>query len=204
MPSETFFRLPESKQERIIEALKAEIANVPYEDFSIGTVIRSCGISRGSFYQYFHSKEDIYLFFLSGYQKQIFDYATQMLRKNGGDYFDALENTYRFAVRMLCYKDSKAFRHNLFCNMRLYELLWQKPGYVEDSFRTIQSLKDATNLDLLTVNNADEFSILLEITMLSGLKDLVGIFLKDATEQSVLERFLLKLELLKRVFQKQE
>ena len=44
MPSETFFRLPESKQERIIEAIKEEISRVPFENFSINNVIHQCGI----------------------------------------------------------------------------------------------------------------------------------------------------------------
>lgn len=202
MPSETFFRLPESKQERIIEALKTEIANVPYEDFSIGSIIRKCGISRGSFYQYFHSKEEIYLYFLSGYQKQIIDYATHTLQENNGDFFAGVESTYRYAARMLCYKDSKAFRHNLFCNMRIYELLWQKSGFAEESQHDISCFKESVNFDLLALNNREEFDALFDIAMTSALKDLVGIFMKDASEHTVLERFLLKLRLLKRAFQK--
>ena len=46
MPSETFFRLPESKQDRIVQAIKDEVERASYEDFSVGSVIRACGISR--------------------------------------------------------------------------------------------------------------------------------------------------------------
>ena len=63
--------MSDSKQERIVQAIKDEVARVPYEDFSIGSVIRACGISRGSFYQYFRNKEDVFYFLISDYQKQI-------------------------------------------------------------------------------------------------------------------------------------
>ena len=203
MPTETFFRLPESKRDRILDAIKEEIARSLYEDFSIGAIIRQCGISRGSFYQYFKNKEDIYLYLMSGYQEQILTHGAQVLRQNGGDFFAALEDTYRFAVRMLCYKDSKAFRHNLFCNMRLLETIWQNADYAEESFREIQEFRDAVNLDLLKLESPEEFRVLFGICMSTGLKELVGIFLTDDSEAVVLERYISKLNLLKRAFQKQ-
>ena len=202
MPTETFFRLPDSKRERILQAIKEEIARSPYEDFSIGVIVRECGISRGSFYQYFKNKEDIYLYLLSGYQSQIFNFGTKKLLENGGDFFAALEDTYRFAVRMLCYKDSKAFRHNLFCNMRLVELVWQRVEYAEEQFREVWAFRDAVDRKLLNVQNEAEFSDLFNICMISGLKELGGIFITDDNEQTVLDRYLRKLALLRRVFAK--
>lgn len=202
MPSETFFRLPDSKQQRIIKAIKEEIARSSYDDFSIGSIIRECSISRGSFYQYFHNKEDIYLYFISGYQKQIFERATDTLRHNGGDFFDAFEVIYRFAVRMLCYKDSKAFRHNLFCNMHLYELLWHRPGYTEYSQQLTQKFFDAVNIDLLRLNSAEELRDLFDICLFSMLKDMAGIVMADYSEQTVLDHFQRKFNLLKQAYQK--
>ena len=203
MPTETFFRLPDSKRERILEAIKEEIARSPYEDFSIGAITRECGISRGSFYQYFKNKEDIYLYLLSGYQMQILNHGTIALQENGGDFFAALESTYRFAVRMLCYKDSKAFRHNLFCNMRLVELVWQRVDYAEEQFREVWAFRDAVNTDMLNVQDEEEFRSLFNICLVTGLKDLAGIFLTDDNEQTVLDRYLRKLSLLRRAFTKQ-
>lgn len=202
MPSETFFRLPESKQQRIIEAIKEEIARVPYENFSIGNVIRQCSISRGSFYQYFRNKEDIYLHLISGYQKQIFQHMKDTLQKNNGDFFIMVEATFRFAVRMLCYKDSKAFRHNLFCNIRLYEMLWQKEGYAEDSFRDFKQLSEYIDISNLNVANEEEMSVLFDICMISALKDAAGIFMADDNEQTALESFFTKFALLKKAYQK--
>lgn len=202
MPSDTFFRLPESKQERIIAAIKEEIARVPYEDFAIGSIIRQCGISRGSFYQYFHNKEDIYLYLISGYQKQIVTHMTETLQQNGGSFFDMLEATFRFAVRMMCYKDSKAFRHNLFCNMRLYELIWQKDGYAQESIQDFSRLKGYIDHSKLRLDSEEEAAVLFDICMINALKDLAGIFMSDDNEQLVLEHFLRKLALLRKAYEK--
>lgn len=202
MPSETFFRLSDSKQERIMEAIKEEIAKAPFENFSIGSVIKSCRISRGSFYQYFSNKEDIYMYLIYGYQKQIFSHMKDTLRSNGGDFFDMLEKTFRFAVRMLCYKDSKAFRHNLFCNMRLYEMLWQKGDYAEESLQNITQLREFIDISLLRVSSEEELEALFDICMINALKDAAGIFMADDNEQKVLDTFLTKLALLRSAFGK--
>lgn len=203
MPSETFFRLPESKQERIIAAIKDEIARAPYESFAIGNILRSCSISRGSFYQYFHNKEDIYLYLISGYQKQIILHMIETLENNGGNFFDMLEGTFRYAVRMMCYKDSKAFRHNLFCNMRLYELIWQKDGYAEESIQDFSRVKSYINLEHLNLDSDEEAAVLFDICMINALKDVAGIFMADDDEQQVLEHFLRKLALLRKAYEKQ-
>ena len=203
MPTETFFRLPESKKTRILEAVKAEIARSPYESFSIGTIVRECGISRGSFYQYFRNKEDIYLYLLSDYQEQIFTHGTKALQENGGDFFGALDEICRFTVRMLCYKDSKAFRHNLFCNMRLYELVWQRAEYAEDSFRDARAFINAVDVSKLNVSGTEEFHDLFSICMCTAFKELAGIFFADDSETEVIEHFQTKLALLRRAYQKQ-
>ena len=204
MPSETFFRLPESKQERIIKAIKEEISRVPFENFSINNVIHQCGISRGSFYQYFHNKEDIYLYLISTYQHLILQNAKDMLAESGGDFFAALEATFRHAVRMLCYKDSKAFRHNLFCNFRLYEMLWNHSAYTEESREEVEQLFPLVDLSLLKVDSPEEFRILFGICMINCLKDVAGIFISDDNEQKVLENFLQKLALLRRGYAKEQ
>lgn len=59
MPKETFFKLAEEKKEKIINAAKKEFKRVPLEQASIKNIVEDAGIARGSFYQYFDSKEDL-------------------------------------------------------------------------------------------------------------------------------------------------
>ena len=59
MPKETFVKLPEEKKDKIIKAAKIEFARVPFEQTSIKNIVEDADIARGSFYQYFESKEDL-------------------------------------------------------------------------------------------------------------------------------------------------
>lgn len=60
MPTKTFFNLPEEKRGRIFEAAVDEFSEVRFSEASINRIIKAAGISRGSFYQYFEDKEDLF------------------------------------------------------------------------------------------------------------------------------------------------
>ena len=60
MPKQTFYKLPQEKQERILAAAKKEFTQVRYNDASINQIVREAGIPRGSFYQYFDDKDDLF------------------------------------------------------------------------------------------------------------------------------------------------
>ena len=59
MPKETFLKLPQEKKTKIIKAAKKEFKRAPLEQASIKNIVEDAGIARGSFYQYFESKEDL-------------------------------------------------------------------------------------------------------------------------------------------------
>ena len=59
MPKETFLRLSEDKREKILSAAKKEFSRVTLEEVSIKNIVEDADIARGSFYQYFESKEDL-------------------------------------------------------------------------------------------------------------------------------------------------
>ena len=70
MPTNTFFNLPIEKKEKIINAAKSEFVEYSFHDASINKIIKSAGISRGSFYMYFENKEDLFLYILDGYREE--------------------------------------------------------------------------------------------------------------------------------------
>lgn len=63
MPSQTYFNLPTEKQERIMNAIIYEMGLHDYDAFNIASVIRESKIPRGSFYQYFKGKNDVFEYF---------------------------------------------------------------------------------------------------------------------------------------------
>ena len=59
MPTERFYNLPAEKKKAICKAAIEEFTRVPFEKASINQIIKTAGISRGSFYTYFEDKRDV-------------------------------------------------------------------------------------------------------------------------------------------------
>lgn len=64
MPKETFFNLPEDKRNTILSCAIDEFAENDFESASISRLVAEAGIAKGSFYQYFEDKHDLYLHLL--------------------------------------------------------------------------------------------------------------------------------------------
>ncbi|MDR1619154.1 MAG: TetR/AcrR family transcriptional regulator [Clostridiales bacterium] len=62
MTHETFFNLNAEKRGRIVESAIDEFLRTSYEKTSIDRIVKSAGIPKGSFYQYFDSKDDLYVY----------------------------------------------------------------------------------------------------------------------------------------------
>ena len=60
MPHQTFFNLPEEKRQQILQVAIDEFAENDYDNVSISRIVARAGIAKGSFYQYFADKEDLY------------------------------------------------------------------------------------------------------------------------------------------------
>ena len=89
MPSDTFLRLPEEKRRRFLDAAWEEFTGVKFMDASINNIIRRAGISRGSFYQYFEDKEDVFLYLLEGVRDHVLDKTYKAVVEHPGGLFEA-------------------------------------------------------------------------------------------------------------------
>ena len=65
MPKETFFNLPDEKRKLIISAAIEEFSGAGYNTASINRICRNSNIPKGSFYQYFTDKLDLYAYIMS-------------------------------------------------------------------------------------------------------------------------------------------
>jgi len=79
MPKETFFNLSKEKQERIMQAIINEMGIHAYEHININNIIRDAKIPRGSFYQYFEGKDDMYNYFYAYIAQKKFEYWGPLL-----------------------------------------------------------------------------------------------------------------------------
>ncbi len=62
MPFDTFFNLPEEKQKRIIDSAIEEFAEKGYLEGSVDRITKKAGISKGSIYQYFKDKKELFIY----------------------------------------------------------------------------------------------------------------------------------------------
>jgi TetR/AcrR family transcriptional regulator len=65
MPNATFFNLPESKRTALIDCALEEFAANDYNSASISRIVAQLGIAKGSLYQYFTDKADLYHYLLT-------------------------------------------------------------------------------------------------------------------------------------------
>jgi len=65
MPKQTFLNLPEEKQNTIINAAVEEFAEYGLENASTNRIVKNSGIAKGSFYQYFEDKQDVFMYLLA-------------------------------------------------------------------------------------------------------------------------------------------
>jgi AcrR family transcriptional regulator len=64
LPLSTFFNLPDEKRQKIIDCALDEFSEHDYESASISKVVANAGIAKGSLYQYFKDKSDLYNYLL--------------------------------------------------------------------------------------------------------------------------------------------
>jgi AcrR family transcriptional regulator len=64
MPKPTFLNLPEEKRSAFLKIALQEFANHDYNSASISKIVEKAGIAKGSLYQYFEDKQDLFLYLL--------------------------------------------------------------------------------------------------------------------------------------------
>ncbi len=64
MPKQTFLNLPEEKRQAVVRAAIDEFADYGFEASSVNRIVANSGISKGSFYQYFEDKMDLFRYLM--------------------------------------------------------------------------------------------------------------------------------------------
>ncbi|MGI6160435.1 MAG: TetR/AcrR family transcriptional regulator [Christensenellales bacterium] len=203
MPSKTFFNLADAKRERLMNAIRQELSRVPFSKVSINQIVQAADISRGSFYQYFENKQDMLEYLLYDYRDMFNKAAEKSLKKSGGDIFmmflDILDFTYRFASL----PDNMALFKNIFSDMSVgLDFLKRQPvaDVSNDLNREFTRLANATNLD---IRGDEDLAEMLSILLMLTCEMLAMIFFDMQNYSAIRSRYIKRLNLLKRGFQKE-
>ncbi|MCG8699037.1 MAG: TetR/AcrR family transcriptional regulator [Bacteroidales bacterium] len=94
MPKDTFINLKEDKKQRLKEAFLKEFTMNAYDDASITTVVKKLGIAKGSIYQYFNDKLDLYMYLINECSLVKMKYIQQLDRKNFTDFWEYFRRMY--------------------------------------------------------------------------------------------------------------
>ena len=144
----TFSKLPSEKRERVLDAAIEEFSRWGYEKASINRMVGRLGIAKGSIFQYFGSKKNLYF--------HIFEYAVALVRRSlkgvkaeseGEDFFIRLSKSlragvyfierypriYQIYLKML-FQEDFPFRADLLRAIRLFSMDYLRP-IVEEGIR---------------------------------------------------------------------
>lgn len=95
MPFSTFFNLPNEKKLKILEGSIAEFSENGYQKSSISSVIKNAGIPRGSFYQYFNDKLDLYKYVIEQIGIKKHEYTQNSYQISGEmNFIDIIRNLF--------------------------------------------------------------------------------------------------------------
>jgi len=100
IPTQTFFNLSKERQKRIVDAAINEFAAARFENATVSNIVKEAGIARGSFYQYFEDKKDLYLYMFQLIGERKIEYLSEDL-KNPQElaFFDLFRELYKSGMK---------------------------------------------------------------------------------------------------------
>ncbi len=132
MPKKTFLRLDAEKQERVIRSAIGEFNKNGFERTRIEDIAAGAGVAKGSIYQYFEDKKDLYIYCaewgLAVFMKKLDGYAPT----SDMDIFEYFADTLTKIRVMQEEKDLIAF----------LSLMTQEPGLAEASMAGMYQVGD--------------------------------------------------------------
>ncbi|MCI8658933.1 MAG: TetR/AcrR family transcriptional regulator [Lachnospiraceae bacterium] len=202
MPTERFYRLPESKRQAIREAALKELARVPFDKVSINQIIRNADISRGSFYTYFIDKQDMVEFLLKDTFEEMQKLCKEELDSNGGDYFAMVEKMFEYFVGELQKNQNMvSIARNIFSNKDNNELVgmarWPSPHCAAMPGSPARWMIDNLDIDRFRLMDVEDFSSLVVLAMSSLAVALKQYYEHPKQLEEIRRLFLKSLDILK-------
>ncbi len=164
MPKETFYRLPGEKRKRIMAAAEREFLENSFEAASINRIIKEVAIPRGSFYQYFEDKKDIFLYIVSTHKNEAFGFVESFIKDSDGDVFSFMRKAIDFMISAECSEKVEGMK-------RIFSQPWVFDMIVSDTMKGKQEEANTPkgimfkyiDKNQLNVENDDELIALINI-----------------------------------------
>ena len=100
MPKETFKNLPEKKRQLIEDVAICEFGTFGYDKASINRIVDNCQIAKGSFYQYFDDKKDLFLHLIARVNEKKLEYISPVFQNpQTYDFFTVIRELFISGLR---------------------------------------------------------------------------------------------------------
>ncbi|MGE7881989.1 TetR/AcrR family transcriptional regulator [Bacillus sp. NPDC094077] len=199
MPKQTFFNLEREKKEVLIQAAMKEFSRVPLFEASISNIIKDAGIPRGSFYQYFEDKEDVFFFLLNDHTKKDNEKLISILKENDGDLFDAYFELYQYLLKKFQNLENRNFFRNAFLNMNYkVENTLTRNMNEDDHKNRLSEIMILINKEKLNIADEREIFHVMKIITAVTFHNLIQNFAKEISFDESVKNYTLELSLLKK------
>lgn len=195
MPKETFLKLSNEKQQKVLDAAKKEFARVPIENVSIKNIVEDADIARGSFYQYFESKEDLLVYLLKEKAEQVSNKVKEKIQETDGDLFETYIFLYDMAIENFMKKEDEDLYKQIFINIKssdesIFDLMKNtKP-------KDVIKYCDLLNTKNLKIENQQDFMVICEMLNAITRKAIIKNF-KRVSKEECRSTFLKEIKYLK-------
>lgn len=178
MPTETFMKLPQEKKNKILQAAKEEFTRVPFEQTSIKNIVEGAEIARGSFYQYFTSKEDLLQYMMKDDKDKLDNFIRKKLQESKGDIFEAYLAIYDYMTEKIWEDKDLQFYKRLIENAKVVEdesSILRMPKDIKGPFHQEEFIR-LIDTSKLKIQNEEDLHIVIQMLYLITRKALVNNF----------------------------
>jgi len=109
MPKETFLNLKKEKQERILRCAISEFREHGFSGANVGTIAFKADVAKGSIYQYFHDKNELFTYCLKWALSYLMDKVNTEVSATASDMFEFFSSDINAGVRLVRQERDLAF-----------------------------------------------------------------------------------------------
>lgn len=183
MIKQTYYNLPVLKKERIIKAIIKEIDGKSYDEISINQIVKNAKISRGSFYQYFDDKWDIFSVVLQGFSEELNNICINSLIENNGDIFKAGEKVFNYVADASKSKMYSSAFKTIFSyastNLEFFRSKEHCGEHLLDKFKVL------INREMFNINNENDIDCMLDVIVSILSREWFEIFVLEKKQEEV-------------------
>lgn len=200
MPTENFYKLDGEKRKKIVDAMKKEFSRVSFHEASVNKIVEEAGISKGSFWVYFESKEEAIEYLIELHLEKERKKSKEIFLKNNGDLFKSYLEIYDYLAKCKESKIEKNLKVNIFKNLieNQEKVISKEPG--DDIIEVTKKTVNITNLEL---TNDDDLISIMKMLNFAMRTNLVEVALNSVSPEQARSRFVRQIEILKKGISKE-